>query len=465
MNTTTSTAHFTTVSPLNNEVYCQRAYATAAELEFVLEQAKRAQLDWAETCFEQRTELCLAVIDYFEQHADEIALEICWQMGRPLQQCYGEIKGLAERGRYMISIAEQSLAAIEFPLESGQYRAIVREPLGLVMVMAPWNYPFLTAINSVIPAIMAGNTVLLKHSSQTPLCGERFAQAFTAAGAPAGLMTNIFLTHQQVEKVVIDQRIDFIAFTGSVAAGRQLQQVLAQRFVPIGLELGGKDPAYVAADADLSSAVAGLVDGAFYNSGQSCCGIERIYVHKSCYDDFIQQYVALVKQYQLGDPLDKNTDLGPLVRRSAAQNVQEQVIDAVAMGAENLVDPTQFNYHGEGAYLAPQVLADVNHQMALMREESFGPVVGIMPVDNDAAALQLMNDSDYGLTASIWTQSQDLALQMAKQLQTGTVFKNKCDYLDPALVWTGVKNTGLGHSLSQLGYRQLSRAKSLNFHA
>jgi acyl-CoA reductase-like NAD-dependent aldehyde dehydrogenase len=315
----------------------------------------------------------------------------------------------------------------------------------------------------VIPALMAGNAVILKHAQQTPLCAERYAEAFRAAGLPDGVFRFLHLTHEQVARVIADPRVAHVAFTGSVEGGHAVQQAAARRFLAPGLELGGKDPAYVRADAPLDYAVENTVDGAFFNSGQSCCGVERIYVHESLFDRFVEGFVALTRQYRLGDPLDPETTLGPMVRTSAADEVRRQIAAAVARGAQAWIDPAEFPADRPGTpYLAPQVLTGVDHRMAVMTEETFGPVIGIMPVRDDAEALRLMNDSRYGLTASIWTADADAAVRLGDRLETGTVFLNRCDYLDPALAWTGVKDSGRGATLSRVGYEGLTRPKSFH---
>ena len=264
-------------------------------------------------------------------------------------------------------------------------------------------------------------------------------------------------------KIIGDHRIDHIAFTGSVEGGRAVQKAIGDRFIHAGLELGGKDPAYVRADANLQQAVENLVDGSFFNSGQSCCGIERIYVDQKVYDDFLEGFINLTNRYQLGNPLDQETDLGPMVRTRSAQNARRQIHQALRLGANALIDPTQFAHAREASpYMAPQVLVNVNHSMEIMQEETFAPVVGIMPVKNDAEAIQLMNDSAYGLTASVWSEDLDAGLAIGDKIETGTFFMNRCDYLDPALAWTGVKNSGRGVSLSTLGFHELTRPKSFH---
>lgn len=454
---------FQTISPIDGSVYLERENASAKTIKKVITTAQSAQKEWQNTSIAERAAVCHKVIDYFVQHTDEMAKELTWQMGRPLQYTPFEIKGFKERAEYMIGIAETALADIQAPPIDGFKRFIKRAPLGTVLVLAPWNYPYLTSVNAIIPAIMAGNTVLLKHATQTPLCAERYAAAFDYAGLPKGVFQYVHMTHRQVARVIKDDRIDYVAFTGSVGGGAAVQKAMGSRFINAGLELGGKDPAYVRADVNLDHAVENLVDGAFFNSGQSCCGIERIYVHESLFDQFVDGFAALTKQYILGNPLESTTTLGPMVRTTAANFAQAQIDKAIAAGAKPLVSSDLFAAHQTNTpYMAPQVLIDVNHGMEIMSEETFAPVVGIMSVKNDAEAIRLMNDSQYGLTASVWTTNTDEALTIGNQIETGTFFMNRCDYLDPALAWTGVKNSGRGVTLSGLGYEALTRAKSFH---
>jgi acyl-CoA reductase-like NAD-dependent aldehyde dehydrogenase len=453
-----------TISPIDGSVYVERELADAIVVEQALTDAIVAQKEWRKTTLSEREAVCRKAVEYFVNNADEIGLELTWQMGRPIRYTANEIrKGFQERANYMISVAGKALADVEVEEISGFKRFIRRDPLGVVFVVAPWNYPYLTSVNSVIPAIMAGNVVILKHAQQTPLCAERYAAAFEYAGLPAGVFQYLHLSHEQVAQVIGDERIDYVAFTGSVEGGHAVQKAINERFIIGGLELGGKDPAYVRADANLADAVENLVDGSFFNSGQSCCGIERIYVHQDIYDQFVSDFAELTKTYTLGDPLNAETTLGPMVRTSAAGFAQKQIDEAVAQGATALIDTDLFPAHKSGTpYLAPQVLVNVTHDMDVMKEETFAPVVGIMPVSSDEEAIRLMNDSQYGLTASIWTSDIDAALAIGEQVETGTWFMNRCDYLDPALAWTGVKNSGRGCTLSTVGYEALTRPKSFH---
>jgi acyl-CoA reductase-like NAD-dependent aldehyde dehydrogenase len=451
------------ISPVDDSVYVERALAQPGEIAAALDKARTAQAAWKFTPIVERQALLTKAVDAFVAKRDEIAGEITRQMGRPISQAPGEVSGFEERARHMIDIAPQSLTDVAVEPKEGFTRFIRRDPLGVVFVVAPWNFPYLTAVNSVIPALMAGNAVILKHSAQTPLCAERFAEAFAAAGLPDGLFQFLHLGHSDALKLIGSDGIDFVAFTGSVDAGRKVQEAGAKRFIGMGLELGGKDPAYVRPDVKLEHAVETLVDGAFFNSGQSCCGIERIYIHADVYDRFVEGYAETARAYRLGNPLDGDTNLGPMVRASAADFVRAQTAEAVAKGARALIDSAAFAMDKAGTpYLAPQVLIDVDHSMRVMTEESFGPVVGLMKVSSDEEAIRLMNDSDFGLTASIWTSDEEAALSIGERTETGTWFMNRCDYLDPALAWTGVKDSGRGCTLSQVGYEQLTRPKSFH---
>jgi acyl-CoA reductase-like NAD-dependent aldehyde dehydrogenase len=451
------------VSPVDGRVVAERPLASEAEIAACLERARRAQAGWRRLPVAARAAACSRLVDAFVARGAEIASEITWQMGRPIRHSPSEVRGFEERARHMIGIAEEALAPIGCGPKPGFRRYIRREPLGVVLTIAPWNYPYLTAVNSVVPALLAGNAVLLRHSAQTPLCSERMAEAGLAAGLEPGLLQALHASHRDTERLVAGPGVDHVAFTGSVEAGRAVQRAAAARFIGVGLELGGKDPAYVRADADLDHAVANLVDGAFYNAGQSCCGIERIYVHADLHDAFVEAAAALVRRYRLGNPTDPEVDLGPMVRAEAAALVREQTAEAVARGARALVDPRAFPADAPGTpYLAPQVLVDVDHGMRGMTEESFGPVVGIMRVRGDDEAVALMNDSAYGLTASVWTRDEAAAVALGDRVETGTWFMNRCDTLDPALAWTGVRDSGRGCTLSPLGFEALTRPKSFH---
>ncbi|WP_326883624.1 aldehyde dehydrogenase family protein [Rhizobium beringeri] len=449
------------ISPVDGSVYAERAALSFDAAKDVVARARKAQKAWAKRPLEERVQLVLKGAARLNEMSDVVVPELAWQMGRPIKYG-GEYKGFNERSNYVASIAADALAPLVVEESERFERRIEREAHGVVFVVAPWNYPYMTAINTIAPALMAGNTVVLKHASQTLLVGERLVQAFTEAGVPEDVFQNVFLDHETTSALIAAGSFNFVNFTGSVEGGRSMEQAAAGTFTGLGLELGGKDPGYVMEDADLEAAVDTLMDGATYNSGQCCCGIERIYVHESLYDAFVEKSVAWVSNYKLGNPLDPDTSLGPMAHRRFAKVVREQIADAVSKGAKALVDPKLFPQDDGGAYLAPQILVDVDHSMAFMREETFGPAVGIMKVKSDEEALALMNDSQYGLTASLWTKDVERAGRLGREIETGTVFMNRADYLDPALCWTGVKETGRGGSLSIIGFQNLTRPKSFH---
>ena len=452
-----------TISPVDGSVYCERVLARSDEINAVLGRAAHAQRAWRNVPLAERAAICMRFCEQFEARRDALALELTWQMGRPVRYAPSEINGTLDRARHMIGIAGEALADLEAGPKAGFERFVRREPLGVVFTVAAWNYPYLIAVNSVIPAIMAGNSVVLKHSAQTPLCAERFAECLRAAGLPEGVYQVLNLSHEDTERVVGDPRVAFVAFTGSVAGGHAIQRAAVSRFAGTGLELGGCDPAYVRSDADVGHAVENLVDGAFFNSGQSCCGIQRIYVHERVYDEFVAGAIDLTEKYVLGLPTDPATTLGPVVRPAAAEQVRKQIAASVAAGARTAIDEQRFPASRPGsAYLAPQLLLDVDHGMSVMREEVFGPVAGVMKVSGDDEAVRLMNDSDFGLTAAVWTRDLEAARTLGERVQTGTWFMNRCDYLDPALAWVGVKDSGRGCTLSRVGYEHLTRPKSFH---
>lgn len=447
------------ISPIDGSVYAERPAMSLEAATEAVGRARKAQKAWARRPLEDRVQLVLKGVARLNEMSDEVVPELAHMMGRPVRYG-GEYKGFNERSNYVAAIAADSLAPLVVEASDSFERRIEREPHGVVFVIAPWNYPYMTAINTIAPALMAGNTVVIKHATQTLLVGERMVRAFVEAGVPDDVFINLFLDHQTTSALIAAGNFNFINFTGSVEGGRSIERAAAGTFAGLGLELGGKDPGYVMEDADLDAAVDTLMDGATYNSGQCCCGIERVYVHESLYDAFVEKSVAWVSNYKLGNPLDPETTLGPMANKRFAKVVREQIADAVSKGAKALVDPKLFPADDGGAYIMPQILVNVDHSMAFMKDETFGPAVGIMKVKSDEEALELMNDSPYGLTASLWTQDSERAARIGREIETGTVFMNRADYLDPALCWTGVKETGKGGSLSVLGFQNLTRPKS-----
>lgn len=447
----------TCVSPIDGKVFAKREALSISKSQEVIETSRKSQPAWSQRPIEERIDLVLAGVAEMGRMNDDVVPELAKMMGRPVRYG-GEFKGFEERARYMAKIASQSLQAIDAGEDADFKRYIRRIPHGVVFVIAPWNYPYMTAINTIAPALIAGNTVILKHSTQTLLVGERLASAFHSAGVPKDVFQNVFLDHEITTQLIAENSFDFINFTGSVPAGASIEKAAAGTFTGVGTELGGKDPGYVMEDADLEAAAETLIDGAMFNSGQCCCGIERIYVQESLFDDFLKKAISIVSKYKLGNPLDMDTTLGPMANIRFANHVRDQISDAMQKGA--IAHIKTFQEDDGGVYLTPQILTNVDHSMKIMTEESFGPVVGIMPVKDDHEAIRLMNDSEFGLTASLWTRDLQRAIKIGDEIETGTVFLNRADYLDPALCWTGCKNTGRGGSLSEIGFHNLTRPKS-----
>ncbi|MAU53582.1 MAG: aldehyde dehydrogenase [Roseovarius sp.] len=447
----------TCISPIDGSVFATRQAMALDAARAAVDETRAAQAAWAARPLAERVALVSAGVAALGAMNDEIVPELARMMGRPVRYG-GEFRGTDERASHMAAIAAEALADIVVGEDASFRRYIRRVPHGVVFVVAPWNYPYMTAINTVAPALIAGNVVVLKHATQTLLAGERMARAFHAAGVPEAVFRNVFLSHETTSALISGGAFDFVNFTGSVAGGQAMERAAAGTFTGLGLELGGKDPGYVMEDADLDAAVEVLIDGAMFNSGQCCCGIERIYVHESLYEPFVEKAAALVRGYRLGNPLDPETTLGPMANLRFAQEVRAQIAEALEMGATAHIET--FAEDDGGCYLSPQILTDVSHEMRVMREESFGPVVGIMPVSGDAEAIGLMNDSPFGLTASLWTSDMERAVRVGDAIETGTVFMNRADYLDPGLCWTGCKQTGRGGALSVIGYHNLTRPKS-----
>ncbi|HSO34243.1 MAG TPA: aldehyde dehydrogenase family protein [Labilithrix sp.] len=456
-------ATHTVDNPFTGITACSDEIADQATIDKTLDRARVAARALRALSVEERVALCDRALTAFEAKADAIAQDITAQMGKPLAQARGEVKGTAGRWRHMMEIAKESLADIVLPPKDGFERRIVKEPLGVVLDLPAWNYPLLTAVNAVIPAVLAGNAVVVKHSPRTPLCAEHFARAFAAAGGPEGAVQAIFVDYETTERMVGDSRIDCVLFTGSVLGGHRIQAAAKDRFLHVGLELGGNDPAYVAEDADLTNTVENVVDGAIYNAGQSCCAVERVYVHRSLYEKFLAAAEPLVRAYVLGDPGNDATTLGCIAQPWHPKELDAMIADAKAKGAKVVVGGASTTVEGRGRFFPATLLRDVPQDAALMQNEAFGPILAVAPVDSDEEALARMNDSRLGLTASVWTKDRDRAARLARALDFGTVYMNRCDSLDPALPWTGVKDSGRGVTLSALGFDSLTRPKAIHF--
>ena len=453
-----------TITPIDNSIYVEREYASPQMIENTLEKSKNVYEKWKQFSLKDRKIIVSKFVENFLKNNKEIEEQLCRQMGRPISQCPGEMRGFKERALYMIEKSDEALQRIISKKDSEFDNFVSKDPLGTIFIIAPWNYPYNTSVNSIVPSLLAGNCVILKHSSQTPLCAEQLNKALIDSGIPDGVFQYLHLDHASTSKIISDNRIDHVLFTGSVSGGRQVKKAIGERFINAGLELGGKDPAYVRKDCNLQHAIENLADGAFFNSGQSCCGIERIYVDNEIYEKFVEGIKNFTEQYILDDPLKEQTNLGPVVKLSSATFIRNHIKEAISKGAKDIIDNKNFKISEDNnCYVSPSVLIDVDHSMSFMMDETFGPTVGIMKVNNEEQAVKLMNDSPYGLTACIWTSDKEFALSFGKKIHTGTFFMNRCDYLDPGLAWTGVKDTGIGVTLSVLGFDHVTRAKSYHY--
>lgn len=456
-------ARLTVDNPYNESTACDLELAEWSSVSMVLDRARMAAEQVRRMAVADRIEIVERAIRLMENRRNELAADISKMMGKPLAQARNEVGGMALRARYMMSITEASLADTHVNVESGFERIIRKEPLGVVLDLPAWNYPLLTAVNVVIPAFLAGNAVIVKHSPRSPLCGEHFSRAFRDAGASTGMVQHLHCDHPTSERIVGDPRVDHVVYTGSVFGGHRIVAAAANRFHHVGLELGGNDPAYVAPDCDFRKAVENIVDGAIYNAGQSCCAVERVYVHRSLYSKFVEACEPLVKAYVMGDPMDERTTLGPIAQANHIAELSAFVVDAKDKGARVIAGGNPAKVNGRGRFFEATLIADAGPMLELMNREVFGPILPIAPVDTDEEALTRMNASPLGLTASVWTGDVERARRMAKSLQFGTVFMNRCDHVDPSLPWSGWKDSGRGLSLSALGFDQLTRTKALHF--
>jgi acyl-CoA reductase-like NAD-dependent aldehyde dehydrogenase len=456
----TATSSMTLVNPATEETFRTLEMTSEAELGAILERMRVAQKKWRQVPINERVAVCRGFVDAFRSMRETVALDITRQMGKPVAQARREVDTMLDRADAMLRLAPSGLQDEILEPKPGIRRLIHREPLGIVLDIPAWNYPLLIAVNVVIPALLAGNAVLIKHARLTPLCGDAFIDAFRQTNLPGDLAASIRVDHETITRLIARRAVDFISFTGSVEGGREVYRQASAQLLDMGLELGGKDPALVCEDANFDFAVTNLVDGAFYNAGQSCCAVERIYVARPLFAKFVDAFVAEVGKYAVGDPENPATGIGPLAQHKALDFLKHQVDQAVHQGAKLLTGGKRAA--GRGYFFEPAVLVDVDHSMSLMMEESFGPVIGIMPVDSEDAGIRLMNDSPYGLTASIWTEDAERGEALAARTAAGTVYVNRCDYLDPELAWVGIKDSGHGCTLSRLGFHYLTRPKSFN---
>ncbi|KAF4828640.1 Succinate-semialdehyde dehydrogenase [Colletotrichum tropicale] len=453
----------TTISPTTNEPILTRNGVSQADLDELPNTATKAFESWSKTSLADRQKIVKTALKLLLNLKDDLAQELTVQMGRPIAYTGVEVATAVKRAEYLLKISDEVLKDTDGEAEKGFKRFIRKVPVGPVLVLFAWNYPYLILVNSLIPALLAGNTVILKPSPQTPTIVERVAKVFEEAGLPSGVLQHFHCgSPTLIESIVRNPKIKLVAFTGSVAGGLAVQQAAADRVVNVGLELGGKDPAYIRGDVDIDWAAAEIVDGAVFNSGQSCCSVERVYVADEIHDAFVEAVQKVLKGYVLGDPFDKGTHVGPVISKRSKETIEAHVQDAVAKGAKDATPENESfaNPPPKGNFVKPTLLTGVDHSMTVMTEETFGPVIPVMRVKNDDEAVKLMNDSEFGLTASIWTKDTDRGYEIADQVEAGTVFVNRCDFPSPDLAWTGWKNSGKGQTLSRFGYDQFVKLKS-----
>ena len=447
----------TILSPATNTPIQSLEMDSDDQIDAKIEACRLAQTGWAAESMERRIEVIKTFRHMLEQEVDACALIQCQETGKPLTQAKGEIKASLERIDYFISRTE-SVLATETVLDTPDWQEnISYEPLGVCVNISAWNYPFFVGLNVLIPALLAGNGVCYKPSEFATLTGLKIARLFHDSGVPKTLLATIVGAGPQGARLC-QGNIDGVFFTGSESTGKNICQTVRDKLIPIGLELGGKDPTYITEDTDIDAAVAAAGDGAFYNAGQSCCAVERIYVHDSIYQPFVENFTQWASHLKVGDPEDSETYIGPLTRKEHIGYLQQQVEDALHQGAKMVVaggarDPGSNFFH-------PVVLTDVHHKMKVMVEESFGPIIGIQSVADDQEAIRLMNDTRYGLTAGVYCRDRQRAVGILGQLEAGSVYWNACDRVSCRLPWTGWKNSGLGSTLSHIGIRAFTKPKA-----
>ncbi|KAI5310742.1 hypothetical protein KEM55_002671 [Ascosphaera atra] len=456
----------TTISPSTGKGIIKRTGATPSEMLSMARAAQAGYRNWSETTtLTQRKQLVSKALKVFESKKDEIAKGITEQMGRPIAYTAKEVLTAVKRCQFLMSVVDERLGTTDGQAEEGFRRYIKKVPLGVVLIIFPWNYPLMTLINSLVPALLVGNAVIIKPSPQTPLLAEQVTQVFHETGLPTNVLQHFHCgTPSNMDTLLKSPLINHVCFTGSVAGGLAVQKALSDRIVNVGLELGGNDPAYVRPDVNLAWAAEEIVDGAIFNSGQSCCAIERVYVHESVHDAFVEKVKKVLAGYRVGDPMNPSTQVGPVISAASRIAIMSQIADACRKGAKD-VTPANASFDKlptTGHFVRPTLLTGTNHEMVVMQQETFGPVIPVMKVKDDEEAVQLMNDSDLGLTASVWTKDVAYGEKLADRIEAGTVFVNRSDFPSPDLAWTGFKNSGKGVTLSKFGFDQFVKLKSFH---
>ena len=446
------------VNPATQEIITTVSVDDQKTIANKLTNLREGQKNWAKVSLSERVAIIRRFAELLQTNLDACASVLTSEVGKPLQQSKNEVNGACARIEWLTANAEQSLQD-EWMVKTGATREkIVYEPLGVVCNISAWNYPYLVGTNVFVPALLAGNAVIYKPSELSTLTGLEIEKYLHAAGVPENVF-QIAVGAKEVGEILLAADLDGYFFTGSYATGKYIYERVSKKMKPCGLELGGKDPLYVTDDvSDISTIAANTADGAFYNNGQSCCSVERIYVHEKVYDDYVAAFVKEVQSYTIGNPLSEGVYIGALTRKEQAAFLANQVQDAVSKGAVVLCGGKPIQ--GEGNYFEPTVLVNVTHEMGVMKEESFGPIIGIMKVTGDATAVTLMNDTQYGLTASVYCNNEERALVLQSQLNAGTVYWNCCDRVSAALPWSGRKHSGFGSTLSLVGLRVFTQPKA-----
>ena len=447
------------VNPATGSIILRLAADGPREVAERYASARAAQPAWAATPIRKR----IAAIQKFREQvvarADTLAHTLTQEVGKPIRQSRNELKGLLARLDFFIAESAKALREQKVFADAEQNldERITHEPLGVVANISAWNYPYFVGSNVFVPALVAGNAVLYKPSEFATLTGRHIADLLHASGVPEDVFVPV-IGAGPTGAALLRQPVDGVFFTGSYATGAKIAAAAGKRMIKVQLELGGKDPVYVCDDVDVKTAAAALADGAFYNTGQSCCSVERIYVHEAVHDAFVDAFVAEVKTFRIGDPMDPSTYIGPLTRAAQVDVLRAQVADAKRKGAKLLLGGAPIKRKGN--WFAPTVLTDVDPSMLVMREESFGPIIGIQSVADDAAAIAQMNDSEYGLTAGVYTHDAARARRVLSRLHAGSVYWNCCDRVSPRLPWSGVKHSGIGLTLGTMGIETLTRPKA-----
>ncbi len=446
------------INPATEEIIVNLKEDTLDSIEYKYDLLRKGQEEWSQIPLKERIAVLKRFSELLKQNIEHNATILTSEVGKPLQQARNEINGAHNRIKWLTENAEKYLADDYMTVDTGLTEKIVYEPLGIICNISAWNYPYLVGVNVFVPALLAGNVVMYKPSEFSSLTGLEIEKLLKQAGVPDHAF-QVAVGAREVGEILLHLPFNGYFFTGSYKTGKYIHEKIAHKLVPSQLELGGKDPLYIADDiVDIKNVAAGTADGAFYNTGQSCCAVERIYVHEKVYDEYVDGFVKEVKRFKLGQPTDEGVYIGPLTRKPQLDFIEEQVKEAVAKGAKVAVGGKRAA--GKGYFFEPTVVLNVNHNMSLMREESFGPVIGIMKVKNDAEAIELMQDTEYGLTAGVYSASKERAESVLKRINAGTGYWNCCDRVSAALPWSGRKNSGMGSTLSHIGLRAFTQPKA-----